>query len=94
MLAIHHISAAARFAYAVFAGDQADTDALTDLPFGHSRAQSLNSTDHFMPWNAGQSQARVSASDRKRIGVTDSTRFDTNPDLPWSWFRDPALHDS
>jgi hypothetical protein len=35
-----------------------------------------------MSWNTRQTQAEVSAHDRGRIGVTDPTSFDPNPDLP------------
>src|SRR5580700_7227213 len=81
VLAIHDVSAAARFADAVFSGNQANTNPLTDFPFGHSAAQGFNAADDFMSRNARQSQAGISASDRGRIGVTDSTCFHPNPNL-------------
>ena len=38
VLTIHNVSASARFAHSVFAAEEADTDPLTDLPFGHATA--------------------------------------------------------
>jgi hypothetical protein len=39
----------------------------------HRVAQGFNAANYFMPRNARQSQTRVCARDRGRIGVTDST---------------------
>jgi hypothetical protein len=49
VLALHHVSASARFAHPVFATEEANTNPLTDLPFGHSAAQCLNAANDFMP---------------------------------------------
>jgi hypothetical protein len=92
VLTIDSISASARFANPVFAGDQADADSLTDFPPRHARTQCFNSTNHFMPRNARQSQPRVDARDRAHIGVTDSTRFNPNPNLTHSRLSDPPFH--
>ena len=81
VLTIHDVSASARFAHPVFAAEEADTDPLTDFPSGHAAAQGFNATNDFMPRNARQSQTRVDAGDRGRIGVTDSTCFHPNPNL-------------
>jgi hypothetical protein len=88
VLTIHNVSASARLAHSVFAAEEADTDPLTDFPSGHTAAQRFNATNHFMPRNAWQSQTRVGARDRGRIGVTDSACFDPNPDLSRSGTRD------
>jgi hypothetical protein len=84
ILTIHNVSASARFAHPVFAGDQADTDPLTDFPPGHACTQRFNAANNFVPRNARQSQTRVNARDRGRIRVTDSTCFHPNPNLTCS----------
>jgi hypothetical protein len=81
VLAIHDVSASARFAHSVFSGNQANTNPLTDFPPGHTCTQRFNATHHFMPRNARQSQTRVGARDRGGIGVTDSACFHPNPNL-------------
>jgi hypothetical protein len=81
VLTIHDVSASARFAHPVFAGNEADTNPLTDFPFGHPAAQGFNEANHFMPGNARQSQTRVNAGDRGRIGVTDSACLNSNANL-------------
>src|SRR5438128_4579537 len=58
VLTIHHVSASARFAHPVFAAEEADTDPLTDFPFGHSVAQGVNAANDFMARNARQMQTR------------------------------------
>jgi hypothetical protein len=45
-----------------------------------------------MSRNARQSQTRISAQDRGRVGVIDSTCFHPNPDLPRSGFGDLSFH--
>src|SRR6266571_2364923 len=45
-----------------------------------------------MSRNARQSQTGVNAHDGSRIGVTDSARFDPNPDLTCSRLGDLPLH--
>ena len=78
---IHDVSAPAWFAHAVLATEEADTDPLTDFPSGYSAAQSIDATDNLMSRNARQSQTRVGARDRGRIGVTDSACFHPNANL-------------
>ena len=71
----------------VFSGNQADTNALTDFPSGHSAAHGFNAADDFMSRNGWQTQDGASASDRGCIGVTDSAGFDPNPNLARAGFR-------
>src|SRR6202035_5498033 len=59
VLAIHHVTASAWFADAVFAGDQTDANALTDLPFGHSATESFDTANDLVPRNPWKSQTRV-----------------------------------
>jgi hypothetical protein len=92
VLTLHHVSASARFAHPIFTAEKADTDALTDFPFGYSAAHSLNAADDFMPRNARQLQTWVYARDRGRIGVTDSAGFHFNPNLAGSRFRNWPFH--
>src|SRR5215469_15583834 len=92
VLTIDRVSASARFAHSIFASDQADTYSLPDFPSGHARTQPFNSTNHFMPRNAWQNQARIETGDRVRIGVTDSARLNPNPDLARSGLRDLTFH--
>jgi hypothetical protein len=87
VLTIHNVSASARLAHPVFAAEEADTDALTDFPSGHSAAQCLNAANYFVTRNARQSQARVGAGDRGGIGVTDSAGFHANANLTGSRLR-------
>jgi hypothetical protein len=87
VLAIHTVSASARFADPVIATDQADPDTLTDFPFGHACTQRFNAANDFVPRNARQSQTRVDAHDRGGIGVTNSASFHPNPNLAGSRFR-------
>src|SRR5215831_17035144 len=94
MLTIHHVSAPTRFAFPVLPTDQTDTNALTDFPAQYSRAQRLDSTNHLMPGNARQGQARVRAGDRGRIGVTDAACFHPNPNLTRSGIRHGPFHNS
>ena len=93
-LTTHHVPASARFAHAVFAGDQADTNPLTDFPSRHAAAQSLNAANYFMPRNTWQSQTQVGTGDREHIGVRDSTCFHSNPHLTCSGLGDSTLHHS
>src|SRR5205809_4293509 len=81
ILTIHDISTSAQFAHAVLAAEEADTDPLTDFPFGHSAAQGFNPANYFMPRNAWKNQTRVRAHNRGRIAVTDSACFHPNPNL-------------
>src|SRR5258708_8354118 len=81
VLTIHHVPASAWFACPVFAGNQADTDPLTDFPFGHSVAQRLNATNYFMSRNPWQVQTGVGAGYRGLIGMTDSTGFNADQNL-------------
>jgi hypothetical protein len=92
VLTLHHVSASARFADTVFTAEKADTDALTDFPFGRPTAQGLNATNYFMPGNPWQFQSRVYARDRGRIGVTDSAGFHANSNLTGSRFRNWPFH--
>src|SRR5437773_1903212 len=64
ILTIHDISTSAQFAHAVLAAEEADTDPLTDFPFGHSAAQGFNPANYFMPRNAWKNQTRVRAHNR------------------------------
>jgi hypothetical protein len=91
VLTIHTVPASARFTHPVFACDQADADPLTDFPPGHACPQRFNAADNFVPRNARQSQTRINAQDRGRIGVTDSTRFHSNPNLTGTRFGDWSL---
>ena len=91
VLTIHDVSASARFAHAVFAGNETDTNSLTDFPLGHSAAQGFNAANDFVPRNARQSQARVGARDRGHIGVTDSACFYPNPNLTCARLRDRSF---
>jgi hypothetical protein len=52
ILTIHAVSAPAGFADAVFAGDQADTDPLTEFPSRHSVAQGVDAAHDFMARDA------------------------------------------
>src|SRR5258708_28820958 len=85
---IHHVAASTWLAHAVFACDQSDTNALTDLPSGHSGAQGFDAVNHFMPGHARQSQPRVYAHHRGRVGVTNPACVYATPDLPRSGLRD------
>jgi len=91
VLTIHGVSPPARFAHSIFSGNEADTDALTDFPFGYSGSQRLNAANHFMSRNTRKSQTRVDAHDRGRIRVTDSACFHPNPNLTCSRFNDRPL---
>jgi hypothetical protein len=92
VLTLHHVSASAWFAHPIFTAEKADTDALTDFPFGYSAAQSLNAANYFMPGNPWQLQPRVYARDGGRIGVTDSAGFHANSNLTGSRFRNWPFH--
>ena len=81
VLTIHDVSASARFAYPVFATEEADPNSLTDFPLGHATAQGVSSTNDFVPWHSRQLQTRIHAGDRGRIGVTDSAGFHANSNL-------------
>jgi hypothetical protein len=64
VLTVHHVSASARLAHSVLAAKEADTDPLTDFPFGDSASQGFDAPNCFMPWNARENQARESARNR------------------------------
>jgi hypothetical protein len=81
VLTIHHVSASAWLAHPVFAAEEADTHPLPDCPSRHAAAYGVNAANDFMPGNPRQIQIRVNARDRGRIGVTDPTCFDSNPNL-------------
>ena len=88
VLAVNRISASARLAHAILAGDQADTNPLPDLPSRHSAAQGFDAPNDFMPGNAGQSQTGICARDGGGIGVTDSACFHADSNLTRSRLRD------
>jgi hypothetical protein len=92
VLTIHDVSASAWFAHPVFSGNEADTNSLTDFPSGHPAAHSINAADDFMSGHPRQSQTRVDAGDRRRIGVTDSACLHPNANLARSGFRHLAFH--
>jgi hypothetical protein len=92
VLTIDDVSSPARFADAVFAGNEADTDSLADFPSGNSAAQGVNAANDFMSGNARQFQTRVDAGDRGGIGVTDPACFHPNPNLTRSRLRDLPFH--
>jgi hypothetical protein len=94
VLAIHHVPASAWFADTVFAGDQADANALTHLPFGHSAAESFDAANDFVPRNARESETRVSAHNRGRIRVTYSAGLDADSNLARSGLRYRPFDDS
>src|SRR4029077_20858130 len=73
VLAIHNVSASARFAHTVFATEETDTDPFTDLPSGHSATQGFNAANYFMPGKERQRQTPIVAGDRGCIGVTVSS---------------------
>jgi hypothetical protein len=52
VLTIHAVSTSARLAGAVLSGDQADANALTDLPSRHAAAQGVDAANDFMTGNA------------------------------------------
>jgi hypothetical protein len=86
VLTIHHVSASAWLAHPVFAAEEADPDPLTDCPSRHAAAYGVNAANDFMPRHAREVQPRVDAGDRGRIGVTDPTCFDPNPNLAGTRF--------
>ncbi len=89
VLTIHHVSASARLTHTVFAGDQSDTNPLTDLPFRHSAAQGFDAPNNLMPGHAGQElDLGYGARDGGGIGVTDSACFHANANLTRSRLRD------
>jgi hypothetical protein len=92
VLTLHHVPASARFAHPIFATEKADSDALTDFPFGHSTAQGLNAANNFVARNPWQLQSRIYARDRGGIGVTDSPCFHANTNLTCSRFGDWPFH--
>jgi hypothetical protein len=53
VLTIYDVSPSAGLARTVFAAKEANTDALTGFPSGHSTAQRVNATYDFMARNAG-----------------------------------------
>jgi hypothetical protein len=87
VLTIHNVSTSARFAHPILSGNEADTNSLTNFPSGRSAAEGFNAANHFMPRNAWQTQTRVDAGDRGRIGVTDSACFHPNPNLTFARLR-------
>jgi hypothetical protein len=94
VLTLHHVSASARFAHAILAAEEANTDPLPDFPPGHAYAQRFDAANDFMPRNPWQFQSRVDAGDRGGIGVTDSTCFHANANLTRPRLRDSPFHDS
>src|SRR5439155_22733457 len=92
VLTIHSVSTSARLAHPIFAGNKADTNALTAFPSGYSAAQGFDAAHHFMSRNARQLQTRVNASDGVCVGVTDSACFHPNPNLSRSRLGDLPFH--
>src|SRR5215468_1007143 len=81
VLAIHDVPAPARYAHAVFTGNESDTHALANFPPRHSAAQRVDAANNLMPGNARQSQTGVNSHDRGRVGVTDSACFHPDANL-------------
>jgi hypothetical protein len=92
VLTIHTVSAPARFAHTVFAGNEADTNPLTNLPFGYSVTQGFDAANHFVSRNPRQSQTGVDSHHGGGIGVADSASFYPNADLTRSRLGDLPLH--
>ena len=80
VLAVHHVSAAARLAHSVLAAEEADTDPLADRPARHPGADRVDAAHDFVPRNARKAQARVGPGDRRRIAVADPAGFHPDPD--------------
>jgi hypothetical protein len=92
VLTIHTVSAPAWFTHSVFAGNEADTNPLTDFPSGHSTTEGFNPANHFMPRNPRQSQTGVDSHDSGRVGVTDSACFNPNANLTCARLSDLPFH--
>jgi hypothetical protein len=92
VLTIYDVSPSAGLARTVFAAKEANTDALTGFPSGHSTAQRVNATYDFMARNAGQFQTRVGPRNRGRIGMTNPAGFDANSNLTGPRLRHRAFH--
>src|SRR5260370_10061172 len=82
----------AGFAHSVVSGNEADTNALPDFPSRHSAAQGFNAANDFMSGNTRQSQTGIDSHHCGCIGVTDSTRFHTDPDLTCAGLNDRPFH--
>jgi hypothetical protein len=81
VLTIHEVTASARFAHAVFATEEPDTNPLADSPLGHAGADGIYAANNFMSRHARQCQSSVGTGDRRGIGVTDSACVHPNPHL-------------
>jgi hypothetical protein len=81
VLTIHDVSAPARLAHSVLAGEEADTDSLTDFPSGYRAAKGFNVANYFVSRNTRQCEAGIGSCHCGRIAVTDSACLHANPNL-------------
>src|SRR5580698_7322024 len=84
-------SSTAWFARAVFAGDQADTNALADPPFRCFAAHGVDAAHYLMAGNTGLSQTRIDAVHSGRVGMANSACFHSYANLPVSRLGNRAL---
>src|SRR5215470_1176631 len=75
--AIHQIASSTEFAMTARASEEADTDALTNLPALHARAERVNPPHHFVPRDARPDDWK-GAFHRAGIRVADTGRLDAN----------------
>src|SRR5712671_1592025 len=90
--AIDDVAAAAGFAGAVFATEEADAYALTNFPFGDAGAEGFDAADYFVAGNARELQAGIGAGDRGGIGVADAAGFYADANLAGCGLGDGALY--
>ena len=88
VLTVHNVPASAGFAHAVFAPEEADTDAFADLPLGDAATDGVDAAHNFMARHPRQLQSWIGAADCSGIGVTDAACLHPNSDLT-----DPGLRD-
>src|SRR5215469_5051758 len=78
--AIHKIAISTEFAITARASEEADTDALTNRPALHARAEGIDPPDYFVPRDARPDDWK-GAFHRPGIRVADPGRLDANAHL-------------
>src|SRR5262252_5829720 len=81
VLTVHKVAAAAKFAIATRASEEADADPLTDLPTANAGSYRVNAPDDLVAGNTRISDARETSLDCHGVRVTNTARLDANAHL-------------
>jgi hypothetical protein len=89
--AVDEIARPAAFAVSAIAGEEADADALADLPSRDAIADHLDPADRLVAWHPRVLDRQDPSFHRRRVRVADATRFDADADVAERWLEKRLL---